>query len=79
MPRGSPVSRASSARWTRGPEGWRHRLALIGVDGLSCFASNRIRLKRLEPCIVLCQTFKATALAHVRWAVQRLTGAPGPQ
>ena len=51
-------------RLTRGPEGWRHRLALIEAADLSWFMGDRIGLDRL---------------ALVGWAVRRLIGGPGPE
>ena len=69
-------------RLRRGPEGWRHRLALIEAADLSWFAGDRIGPDRLALWISLrlsgVQDVTA-ALARVGWAVRRLTGGPGPE
>ena len=69
-------------RLKRGPEGWRHRLALIEAGDLSWFAGDRIGPDRLALWISmrLCGVHDdTTALARVGWAVRRLTGGPGPE
>ena len=69
-------------RLNRGPEGWRHRLALIEAGDLSWFAGDRIGPDRLALWISmrLCGVHDdTTALARVGWAVRRLTGGPGPE
>ena len=69
-------------RLKRGPEGWRHRLALMEGADLSWFVGDRIGPDRLALWIsmrlpgVLDDT---AALARVGWAVRRLTGGPGPE
>ena len=69
-------------RLRRGPEGWRHRLALIEAADLSWFVGDRIGADRLALWIsmrlsgVLDDT---AALARVGWAVRRLNGGPGPE
>lgn len=69
-------------RLRRGPEGWRHRLALIEAADLSWFAGDRIPADRLALWISMrlpgVQDDDA-ALARVGWAVRRLTGGPGPE
>ena len=69
-------------RLCRGPEGWRHRLALIEAAELSWFVGDRIAPDRLALWVALrlsgVQEDKA-ALARVGWAVRRLTGGPGPE
>jgi hypothetical protein len=69
-------------RLRRGPEGWRHRLALIEAADLSWFAGDRIGPDRLALWISMRLSGvqdDTTALAHVGWAVRRLTGGPGPE
>lgn len=69
-------------RLKRGPEGWRHRLALIEAADLSWFAGDRIGLDRLALWISMRLSGvqeDTAALARVGWAVRRLTGGPGPE
>ena len=69
-------------RLQRGPEGWRHRLALIEAADLSWFAGDRIGPDRLALWIALRLSGvqdDTAALARVGWAVRRLTGGPGPE
>lgn len=69
-------------RLRRGPEGWRHRLALIEAADLSWFAGDRIGPDRLALWISLRLSGvqdDTAALARVGWAVRRLTGGPGPE
>jgi hypothetical protein len=69
-------------RLLRGPEGWRHRLALIEAADLSWFAGDRIGQDRLALWIWLRLSGAQDdtgALARVGWAVRRLTGGPGPE
>jgi hypothetical protein len=69
-------------RLRRGPEGWRHRLALIEAAELSWFVGDRIGPDRLALWISLRLSGAqddAAALARVGWAVRRLTGGPGPE
>ncbi len=69
-------------RLRRGPEGWRHRLALIEAADLSWFLGDRIGPDRLALWIALRLSGvqdDAAALARVGWAVRRLTGGPGPE
>jgi hypothetical protein len=68
-------------RVRRGPEGWRHRLALIEAAELSWFSGDRLTADRLALWIALRLSGvqeDAAALARVGWAVRRLTGGPGP-
>ena len=65
----------------RGPEGWRHRLALIEAADLSWFAGDRIGPDRLALWIALRLSGvqdDSVALARVGWAVRRLIGGPRP-
>jgi len=69
-------------RLLRGPEGWRHRLALIEAADLSWFAGDRVSSDRLALWISMRLSGAQDdpdALARVGWAVRRLTGGPGPQ
>jgi hypothetical protein len=69
-------------RLKRGPEGWRHRLALIEAANLSWFVGDRIGADRLALWISMRLSGvqdDTAALARVGWAVRRLTGGPGPE
>jgi hypothetical protein len=69
-------------RLHRGPEGWRHRLALIEAADLSWFVGDRIGPDRLALWISMRLSGvqdDTAALARVGWAVRRLTGGPGPE
>lgn len=68
-------------RLKRGPEGWRHRLALFEAADLSWIVGDRIGPDRLALWISLRLSGvqdDTAALARVGWAVRRLTGGPGP-
>ncbi|CCF22027.1 conserved protein of unknown function; putative PLP-dependent-transferase; DNA-binding domain (plasmid) [Pseudorhizobium banfieldiae] len=69
-------------RLLRGPEGWRHRLALIEAANLSWFAGDRVSSDRLALWVSMRLSGAqddTNALARVGWAVRRLTGGPGPK
>lgn len=69
-------------RLKRGPEGWRHRLALIEAADLSWFAGDRIGPDRLALWTSLRLSSvqdDIAALVRVGWAVRRLTAGPGPE
>lgn len=69
-------------RLKRGPEGWRHRLALMEAADLSWFVGDRISPDRLALWISLRLAGvhdDTIALTRVGWAVRRLTGGPGPE
>lgn len=69
-------------RLKRGPEGWRHRLALIEAAHLSWFAGDRIGPDRLALWLSMRLSGvqdDTAALARVGWAVRRLSGGPGPK
>ncbi|WP_289040852.1 hypothetical protein [uncultured Aliiroseovarius sp.] len=69
-------------RLLRGPEGWRHRLALIEAADLSWFAGDRVSSDRLALWVSMRLSGAQddpNALARVGWAVRRLTGGPGPK
>ena len=73
---------AMDDRLKRGPEGWRHRLALIEAADLSWFAGDRIGPDRLALWISMRLSGvqdELGALARVGWAVRRLSGGPGPE
>jgi hypothetical protein len=69
-------------RLKRGPEGWRHRLALREAADLSWHTGDRISPDRLALWVALRLSGvqdDTAALARVGWAVRRLTGGPGPE
>lgn len=69
-------------RLHRGPEGWRHRLALLEAVDFSWFVGDRIGPDRLALWISMRLSGvqdDTAALARVGWAVRRLTGGPGPE
>ena len=69
-------------RLHRGPEGWRHRLALIEAADLSWYVGDRVGPDRLALWMSLRLSGvqeDTGALARVGWAVRRLTGGPGPE
>lgn len=68
-------------RLLRGPDGWRHRLALIEAADLSWFVGDRIGLDRLALWISMHLSSvqdDTNALTRIGWAVRRLTGGPSP-
>jgi len=69
-------------RLLRGPDGWRHRLALIEAADLSWFVGDRVGPDRLALWISMRLSGvqeDTGALARIGWAVRRLTGGPGPE
>lgn len=69
-------------RLRRGPEGWRHQLALIEAADLSWYVGDRVCPDRLALWISLRLSGvqdDTGVLARVGWAVRRLTGGPGPE
>ena len=73
---------ALDERLLRGPEGWRHRLALIEAADLSWFVGDRITPDRLALWLALRLSGvqeDTAALVRLGWAVRRLTGGPGPE
>ena len=69
-------------RLHRGPEGWRHRLALMEAADLSWFVGDRIGPDRLALWISMRLSGvqdDTAALARVGWAVRRLSAGPGPE
>lgn len=72
---------ALGERLKRGPEGWRHRLAILEAAELSWLSGARIPPDRLALWVALRASSAqddARALAQAGWAVRRLTGGPGP-
>ncbi|WP_245873104.1 helix-turn-helix domain-containing protein [Albidovulum inexpectatum] len=72
---------ALDERLARGPEGWRHRLALIEAAELGWFTGDRIAPDRLALWVALRLSGvqdDMAALTRAAWAVRRLTGGPGP-
>lgn len=73
---------ALDERLRRGPEGWRHRLALIEAEAISWQAGDRIGAERLALWMSLRLAGvqeDTAALARAGWVVRRLTGGPGPE
>lgn len=69
-------------RLRRGPEGWRHRLALIEAADLSWFVGDRVGSDRLALWMSMQLSGVQEdigALARAAWAVRRLTGGPVPE
>lgn len=69
-------------RLRRGPEGWRHRLAILEAAELSWLSGARIPPDRLALWVALRVSSvqdDGRALAQAGWAVRRLTGGPGPE
>ena len=69
-------------RLRRGPEGWRHRLALIEAAEVSWLSGFRIAPDRLALWVGLRHSGAQEdvgALARAGWAVRRLSGGPGPE
>ena len=69
-------------RLLRGPEGWRHRLALIEAADLSSFAGDWVSSDLLALWVSMRLSGAQddpNALARVGWAVRRLTSGPGPK
>ncbi len=69
-------------RLLRGPQGWRHRLALIEAAELSWYAGERVSSDRLALWMSMRLSGAQddpNALARIGWAVRRLTGGPGPE
>lgn len=69
-------------RLLRGPEGWRHRLALIEVAELGWLVGDRITSDRLALWAALRLAGvqdDAVALSRMGWAVRRLSQGPGPE
>ena len=72
---------ALDERLRRGPEGWRHRLALIEASDLSWLSGDRVGRDRLALWLTLHlggSGEDTRSLARAGWAVRRLTGGPGP-
>ena len=73
---------ALDERFRRGPEGWRHRLALIEAAELSWYSGDRISSDRLALWAALRVSSvqeDGRALIRAGWAVRRLSGGLGPE
>jgi len=73
---------ALDERLRRGPEGWRHRLALIEASELSWLTGSRVSADRLglwHTLRISAASDDTTALQHTAWAFRRLSGGPGPE
>ena len=69
-------------RLARGPEGWRHRLALLASSEFSWMSGDRVSVDRLG----LWQAMRlgatdedTTDLQRAAWMFRRLSGGPGPE
>ncbi|SMX49805.1 hypothetical protein [Maliponia aquimaris] len=69
-------------RLARGPEGWRHRLALLASSEFSWMSGDRVSVDRLG----LWQAMRlgatdedTTDLQRAAWTFRRLSGGPGPE
>ncbi|KIC21381.1 MULTISPECIES: helix-turn-helix domain-containing protein [unclassified Leisingera] len=72
---------ALDERLRRGPEGWRHRLALTEASELSWLSGDRISADRLglwQAMRISAAGEDTAALQHTAWALRRLSGGPGP-
>ncbi|MFT4151329.1 MAG: helix-turn-helix domain-containing protein [Paracoccaceae bacterium] len=69
-------------RLSRGPAGWRHRLALIEVAELGWLVGDRVTSDRLALWVALRLSGvqdDSVALARMGWAMRRLTQGPMPE
>jgi len=72
---------ALDERLRRGPEGWRHRLALLEVADLGWWTGERVPLDQLALWVGLrlgATGEDAPAVIRAGWAVRRLAGGPQP-
>ncbi|MCV2866385.1 hypothetical protein [Defluviimonas sp. WL0075] len=72
---------ALDERLRSGPEGWRHRLALLEVADLGWWTGERLGIERLALWVGLrvgAVGEDAQALTRAGWAVRRLSAGPGP-
>ncbi|WP_336420721.1 hypothetical protein [Roseovarius sp. D22-M7] len=73
---------ALDERLRRGPEGWRHRLALIEASELSWLTECRVSTDRLglwHAMRISAASDDTSALQRATWAFRRLAGGPGPE
>lgn len=73
---------ALDERLRRGPEGWRHRLALIEASELSWLTGCRVSQDRLglwHAMRISAASDDTSALQRTAWAFRRLAGGPGPE
>lgn len=84
----APLGRAAGRlgaldeRLRRGPDGWRHRLALTEAADLAWLCGERIGPDRLALWLALRLSGvqqDMPALARAGWAARRLAGGPGPE
>lgn len=72
---------ALDERLRRGPEGWRHRLALLEVADLGWWTGERVPFDQLALWVGLrlgATGEDASAVIRAGWAVRRLAGGPRP-
>lgn len=68
-------------RLTRGPQGWKHRLAMVEAARLSWLTGDRVSADRLglwASMRISAASSDTAALQRAAWALRRLTGGPGP-
>lgn len=68
-------------RMRRGPDGWRHRLALIEASTFSWLTADRVSVDRLglwHAMRISAAGEDTTALQKASWAFRRLADGPGP-
>lgn len=69
-------------RLLRGPNGWRHRLALMETADLSWLSGDRVSADQLalwQALHLAGVQQEPQALARAGWAFRRLSGGPGPE
>lgn len=69
-------------RLERGPQGWRHRLALLEASELSWFSGDRVTADRLGLWVTLRVSSAqedSSALGRAGWALRRLVSGPEPE
>lgn len=82
LARGAALFGAFDERLRRGPEGWRHRLALIEASELSWLTGRRVSTDRLglwHALRISAASDDTGALQRSAWAFRRLAGGPGPE
>ncbi|MFO8127068.1 hypothetical protein [Yoonia sp.] len=73
---------ALDERLRRGPEGWRHRLAMIEASELSWLTGQRVPTDRLglwHAMRISAASDDTGALQRAAWAFRRLASGPGPE
>ncbi len=69
-------------RLARGPEGWRHRLALIAASEFSWISGVRVSVDRLglwQAMRLSASREDTTGMQRAAWMFRRLSGGPGPE